>query len=149
MASPATMAAPTSAPTSAPSIVPRCRVRVSRRPHRPCTRVGFSVKGEPDTPSREELGWRCPPGLPPKAWSSRFHVLADMIASTATSASSSSKVVADLGCGHGMLALGLAASGRVTRAIAIDVSPDEIEVANAKAARANEAVAQLLSLIPI
>ena len=43
-----------------------------------------------------------------------------------------------------MLALGLAASGRVTGAIAIDVSPDEIEVANAKAARANEAVAELL-----
>ena len=149
MASPATISAPTSAPMSTPSIVPRCPDRVSRRPHRPCTRVGFSVKGEPDTPSREELGWRCPPGLPPKAWSSRFHVLADMIASTATSASSSSKVVADLGCGHGMLALGLAASGRVTRAIAIDVSPDEIEVANAKAARANEAVAQLGATSPL
>ena len=90
-----------------------------------------------------------PPGLPPKAWSSRFHVLADMIASTDASASSSSKVVADLGCGHGMLALGLAASGRVTRAIAIDVSPDEIEVANAKAARANEAVAQLGATSPL
>lgn len=146
MASPATISAPMSAPMSAPSIVPRCPDRVSRRPHRPCIRVGFSVKGEPDTPSREELGWRCPPGLPPKAWSTRFHVLADMIASTDAyaSSSSSSKVVADLGCGHGMLALGLAASGRVSRAIAIDVSPDEIEVANAKAARANEAVAELL-----
>ena len=72
-----------------------------------------------------------------------------MIASTDASASSSSKVVADLGCGHGMLALGLAASGRVTRAIAIDVSPDEIEVANAKAARANEAVAQLGATSPL
>ena len=48
-----------------------------------------------------------------------------------------------------MLALGLAASGRVTRAIAIDVSPDEIEVANAKAARANEAVAQLGATSPL
>lgn len=153
MASPATISAPTSAPMSAPmsapSIVPRCPDRVSRRPHRPCTRVGFSVKGEPDTPSREELGWRCPPGLPHKAWSSRFHVLAEMIASTGASTSSSSKVVADLGCGHGMLALGLAASGRVTRAVAIDVSSDEIEVANAKAARANEALARLGATSPL
>ena len=46
----------------------------------------------------------------------------------ASASSSSSPVVADLGCGHGMLALGLAASGRVTKAIAVDVSPDEVEV---------------------
>lgn len=72
-----------------------------------------------------------------------------MIASTNASSSSSSKVVADLGCGHGMLALGLAASGRVTRAVAIDVSSDEIEVANAKAARANEALARLGATSPL
>ena len=60
----------------------------------------------------------------------------------ASASSSSSPVVADLGCGHGMLALGLAASGRVTKAIAVDVSPDEVEVANAKAAQANEAIVQ-------
>jgi len=60
----------------------------------------------------------------------------------ASASSSSSPVVVDLGCGHGMLALGLAASGRVTKAIAVDVSPDEVEVANAKAAQANEAIVQ-------
>ena len=60
----------------------------------------------------------------------------------ASASSSSSPVVADLGCGHGMLALGLAASGRVTKAIAVDVSPDEVEVANAKAAQANETIVQ-------
>ena len=130
----------------APSIVPRCPDRISRRPHRPGTRVGFSVKGEPDTPSREEIAWRCPLGLPTKAWSLRFHVLADMVAADptedASTSSSSSPVVADLGCGHGMLALGLAASGRVTKVIAVDVSPDEVEVANAKAAQANETIVQ-------
>ena len=134
------------APILAPPIVPRCPDRISRRPHRPGTRVGFSVKGEPDTPSREEIAWRCPLGLPTKAWSLRFHVLADMVAADptedASASSSSSPVVADLGCGHGMLALGLAASGRVTKAIAVDVSPDEVEVANAKAAQANEAIDQ-------
>ena len=134
------------APILAPSLVPRCPDRISRRPHRPGTRVGFSVKGEPDTPSREEIAWRCPLGLPTKAWSLRFHVLADMVAADptedASASSSSSPVVADLGCGHGMLALGLAASGRVTKAIAVDVSPDEVEVANAKAAQANETIVQ-------
>jgi tRNA A22 N-methylase len=60
----------------------------------------------------------------------------------ASASSSSSPVVADLGCGHGMLALGLAASGRVTKVIAVDVSPDEVEVANAKAAQANETIDQ-------
>jgi tRNA A22 N-methylase len=60
----------------------------------------------------------------------------------ASASSSSSPVVADLGCGHGMLALGLAASGRVTKVIAVDVSPDEVEVANAKAAQANETIVQ-------
>jgi len=60
----------------------------------------------------------------------------------ASASSSSSPVVADLGCGHGMLALGLAASGRVTKAIAVDVSPDEVEVANAKAAQASETIVQ-------
>lgn len=142
MASSATMLAP----IYSPSIVPRCPDRISRRPHRPGTRVGFSVKGEPDTPSREEIAWRCPLGLPTKAWSLRFHVLADMVAADptedASASSSSSPVVADLGCGHGMLALGLAASGRVTKAIAVDVSPDEVEVANAKAAQANETIVQ-------
>ena len=142
MASSATMLAP----ILAPPIVPRCPDRISRRPHRPGTRVGFSVKGEPDTPSREEIAWRCPLGLPTKAWSLRFHVLADMVAADptedASASSSSSPVVADLGCGHGMLALGLAASGRVTKVIAVDVSPDEVEVANAKAAQANEAIVQ-------
>lgn len=142
MASSATMLAP----ILAPSLVPRCPDRISRRPHRPGTRVGFSVKGEPDTPSREEIAWRCPLGLPTKAWSLRFHVLADMVAADptedASASSSSSPVVADLGCGHGMLALGLAASGRVTKAIAVDVSPDEVEVANAKAAQANETIVQ-------
>ena len=142
MASSATMLAT----ILAPSIVPRCPDRISRRPHRPGTRVGFSVKGEPDTPSREEIAWRCPLGLPTKAWSLRFHVLADMVAADptedASASSSSSPVVADLGCGHGMLALGLAASGRVTKAIAVDVSPDEVEVANAKAAQANETIVQ-------
>ena len=142
MASSATMLAP----ILAPSLVPRCPDRISRRPHRPGTRVGFSVKGEPDTPSREEIAWRCPLGLPTKAWSLRFHVLADMVAADPTedtsASSSSSPVVADLGCGHGMLALGLAASGRVTKAIAVDVSPDEVEVANAKAAQANETIVQ-------
>ena len=142
MASSATMLAP----ILAPSIVPRCPDRISRRPHRPGTRVGFSVKGEPDTPSREEIAWRCPLGLPTKAWSLRFHVLADMVAADptedASASSSSSPVVADLGCGHGMLALGLAASGRVTKVIAVDVSPDEVEVANAKAAQANETIVQ-------
>ena len=142
MASSATMLAP----ILAPSIVSRCPDRISRRPHRPGTRVGFSVKGEPDTPSREEIAWRCPLGLPTKAWSLRFHVLADMVAADptedASASSSSSPVVADLGCGHGMLALGLAASGRVTKAIAVDVSPDEVEVANAKAAQANETIVQ-------
>jgi len=68
-------------------------------------------------------------------------VAADPTEDTSAS-SSSSPVVADLGCGHGMLALGLAASGRVTKAIAVDVSPDEVEVANAKAAQANEAIDQ-------
>ena len=134
------------APILAPSIVSRCPDRISRRPHRPGTRVGFSVKGEPDTPSREEIAWRCPLGLPTKAWSLRFHVLADMVAADPTedalASSSSRPVVADLGCGHGMLALGLAASGRVTKAIAVDVSPDEVEVANAKAAQANETIVQ-------
>ena len=142
MASSATMLAP----ILAPPIVPRCPDRISRRPHRPGTRVGFSVKGEPDTPSREEIAWRCPLGLPTKAWSLRFHVLADMVAADptedASASSSSSPVVADLGCGHGMLALGLAASGRVTKVIAVDVSPDEVEVANAKAAQANETIVQ-------
>ena len=142
MASSATMLAP----IYSPSIVPRCPDRISRRPHRPGTRVGFSVKGEPDTPSREEIAWRCPLGLPTKAWSLRFHVLADMVAADptedASASSSSSPVVADLGCGHGMLALGLAASGRVTKVIAVDVSPDEVEVANAKAAQANETIVQ-------
>ena len=142
MASSATMLAP----ILAPSTVPRCPDRISRRPHRPGTRVGFSVKGEPDTPSREEIAWRCPLGLPTKAWSLRFHVLADMVAADPTedtsASSSSSPVVADLGCGHGMLALGLAASGRVTKVIAVDVSPDEVEVANAKAAQANETIVQ-------
>ena len=140
MASSATMLAP----ILAPSIVPRCPDRISRRPHRPGTRVGFSVKGEPDTPSREEIAWRCPLGLPTKAWSLRFHVLADMVAADPTedTSASLSPVVADLGCGHGMLALGLAASGRVTKVIAVDVSPDEVEVANAKAAQANEAIVQ-------
>ena len=142
MASSATMLAP----ILAPSLVPRCPDRISRRPHRPGTRVGFSVKGEPDTPSREEIAWRCPLGLPTKAWSLRFHVLADMVAADptedASASSSSSPVVADLGCGHGMLALGLAASGRVTKVIAVDVSPDEVEVANAKAAQANETIVQ-------
>lgn len=142
MASSATMLAT----ILAPSIVPRCPDRISRRPHRPGTRVGFSVKGEPDTPSREEIAWRCPLGLPTKAWSLRFHVLADMVAADptedASASSSSSPVVADLGCGHGMLALGLAASGRVTKVIAVDVSPDEVEVANAKAAQANETIVQ-------
>ena len=142
MASSATMLAT----ILAPSIVPRCPDRISRRPHRPGTRVGFSVKGEPDTPSREEIAWRCPLGLPTKAWSLRFHVLADMVAADptedASTSSSSSPVVADLGCGHGMLALGLAASGRVTKVIAVDVSPDEVEVANAKAAQANETIVQ-------
>ena len=140
MASSATMLAP----ILAPPIVPRCPDRISRRPHRPGTRVGFSVKGEPDTPSREEIAWRCPLGLPTKAWSLRFHVLANMVAADPTedTSASLSPVVADLGCGHGMLALGLAASGRVTKAIAVDVSPDEVEVANAKAAQANETIDQ-------
>ena len=140
MASSATMLAP----ILAPPIVPRCPDRISRRPHRPGTRVGFSVKGEPDTPSREEIAWRCPLGLPTKAWSLRFHVLANMVAADPTedTSASLSPVVADLGCGHGMLALGLAASGRVTKAIAVDVSPDEVEVANAKAAQANETIVQ-------
>ena len=140
MASSATMLAP----ILAPPIVPRCPDRISRRPHRPGTRVGFSVKGEPDTPSREEIAWRCPLGLPTKAWSLRFHVLANMVAADPTeyTSASLSPVVADLGCGHGMLALGLAASGRVTKVIAVDVSPDEVEVANAKAAQANETIVQ-------
>ena len=63
-------------------------------------------------------------------------------------------VVVEGGRGPGMrprqqLALGLAASGRVTRAVAIDVSSDEIEVANAKAARANEALARLGATSPL
>ena len=92
-------------------------------------RARFRVKGEPDAPSKEEIGWNAPPGIPPNAWSVRMHVLADVIGDDAG-------VVADVGCGHGLLAIGLSTGGRCVKAIAIDASAPEVEAASANARKA-------------
>ena len=77
----------------------------------------FRVKGAPDSPTKEESGWSAPPGVPPAAWSVRMHLLARMVSDGTVGG-----VAADLGCGHGLLALGLVTGGRVDAAVGIDRS---------------------------
>ena len=49
-------------------------------------------------------------------------------------------VAADLGCGHGLLALGLVTGGRVDAAVGIDRSAPEVDVARENVRRAREAI---------
>ena len=75
------------------------------------------------------------PGVPPAAWSVRMHLLARMVSDGTVGG-----VAADLGCGHGLLALGLVTGGRVDAAVGIDRSAPEVDVARENVRRAREAI---------
>ena len=96
------------------------------------------MKGCPDAPTREEVEWAVPLGISPAAWSVRMHLLADMVGDEGRGA-------ADLGCGHGLLALGLVSSGRRRHAIGIDRSEPEVEVARENVIRAQETIIRAAS----
>lgn len=106
---------------------------------RATVRTRFRVKGTPDSPTREEANWAPPPGIAPAVWSVRMHLLAAMVGND--DGGGGGGVVADVGCGHGLLALGLVTSGRVDAAIGVDCSAPEVEVAREKVLRAEEAMA--------
>jgi len=80
-------------------------------------------------PSGEELR-PPPPGVPPRGWTRRLQRLCD-----AAAAGGGGGAVADVGCGHGRLALALASGGGASRVFGVDRSPHALAVAQENLAR--------------
>ena len=99
-------------------------------------RTRLKVKGHPDSPMRDFPEWAPPPGIPAGVWSMRMNILADMVVGDGDE----QVVVADVACGHGLLATGLMCSQRVAAAIGIDRSAPEVKVAREKVLQAQEAM---------
>ena len=109
-------------------------------------RTLFRVKGHPDTPTRDSPDWSPPPGIPPAVWSIRMNILARMVVGEDDSdgdGDGDQVVVADLCCGHGILATGLVTGySKVSAAIGIDRSAPEVEVARQKVLQALDTLAE-------
>ena len=120
-------------------------LRPGRAPQRD-TRRWFKVRGTPDAPVKPGVGDA--PRAASWAWSSRFDALATFALAGvggggfAGGGAGGGVVVADVCCGHALLALGMCAREEVEKVIAIDRSELELVVARQNVRRGGEVIGE-------